>query len=152
MKNHETGHLIVENGTFDPKTGHLDDGTKRDNCGTFGPMPTNADARRKTLRVKGLFLSRPARNGTRDTFKTGHWMMGQDMSALRAATSHPTAAAGRSERTDIVKSVLEIAKRVLENVDAGRVYPSGTVEWAKQIVAGNRPKKPPQHGRTGQPE
>jgi hypothetical protein len=57
------------------------------------------------------------------------------MSALKAATSHPT---DRSSRTDIAKEVLVIARRVLENVDAGRVYPAGTVEWAKQIVNGNR--------------
>lgn len=59
------------------------------------------------------------------------------MSALRAATSHP---GNSSARTDIAKSVLEIARRVLDNVKAGRVYPQGTVEWAEQIVRGNTPK------------
>ena len=44
-----------------------------------------------------------------------------------------------TDRTDIAKSVLEIAKRVLDNVKAGRIYPQGTVEWAEQIVRGNAP-------------
>ena len=45
-------------------------------------------------------------------------------------------------KTDIAKEVLVIAKRVLENVDLGRVYPDGTVEWANRIVASNPPPQP----------
>ncbi len=47
-----------------------------------------------------------------------------------------------SERTDVAKSVLVIAQRVLENVTLGRVYPQGTVEWAEAIVRGNAPPPP----------
>ena len=45
-------------------------------------------------------------------------------------------------RTAIAKNVLEIARRVIENVGLGRVYDARTLEWAKHIVKAN-PNHPP---------
>ena len=43
-----------------------------------------------------------------------------------------------SNRTAIAQSVLLIARRVLENAAAGRIYHWRTLEWAQQIVAANK--------------
>lgn len=43
------------------------------------------------------------------------------------------------QRTAIANNIVEIARRVLENVALGRIYPQGTVEWAEHIVKTNTP-------------
>jgi hypothetical protein len=50
-----------------------------------------------------------------------------------ASRPHPR----HDKRTDIAKSVLAIAARVLENVTLGRIYDAKTVEWANHIVKAN---------------
>ena len=42
-------------------------------------------------------------------------------------------------KTDVAKSVLLVARRVLENVKAGRVYSPREIEWAEDIVKANTP-------------
>lgn len=121
-----------KNGTFSRLGGTLAAGHCHGTC--VSRLRSRAHTQ-ETLRVGTELCPVPFKAGHGTFSKTGH-MVGQDMSALRAATSHPTQ---RSDRTDIAQSVLIIAKRVLENVANGRVYPQGTVEWAEQIVRGNTP-------------
>jgi hypothetical protein len=45
-------------------------------------------------------------------------------------------------RTDLAQAIIVIAKRILSNVAAGRVYPQETVRWAHFIVANNTPQEP----------
>ena len=40
-------------------------------------------------------------------------------------------------RTEIAELTLRIARTILENAKAGRVYDPLVVEWARQIVDGN---------------
>lgn len=50
-------------------------------------------------------------------------------------------------KTDVAKSVLVIAQRVLENAKAGRVYPKESIEWAERTVRQNTPATEPNRAR-----